>query len=76
MLVLDRHESHVPAGFEDYCQTNRIITISIPVPYSYLFQPLDVALYSPIKRVDGDQTDLLIRASINHITKSEFFLVS
>jgi hypothetical protein len=39
-----------------------------------LVQPLDVALYSPLKRAYGDEINLFIRASINHITKSEFFV--
>jgi len=44
-------------------------------PYSsYLVQPLDIALYSPLKRVYSQEISDFIRASINHITKSEFFI--
>ncbi|MBD4413537.1 hypothetical protein GUG95_20060, partial [Xanthomonas citri pv. citri] len=57
-----------------YCKDNKIITISMPPHSSHLLQPLDVALYSPLKRAYGDEINLFIRASINHITKSEFFL--
>jgi hypothetical protein len=74
MLILDGHESHVSAEFNQYCKDNNIISVSMPPHSSHLLQPLDVALYSPLKRAYGDQINLFIRASINHITKSEFFL--
>lgn len=74
MLIIDGHESHVSAEFDQYCKNNKIITVSMPPHSSHLLQPLDVALYSPLKRAYGDEINLFIRASINHITKSEFFL--
>jgi hypothetical protein len=46
----------------------------MPPHSSHLLQPLDVALYSPLKHAYGNQINLFIRASINHITKSEFFV--
>jgi hypothetical protein len=54
MLILDGHESHVLAEFEQYCTENNIIPISMLPHLSHLLQPLDVALYSPLKRVYGD----------------------
>ena len=74
MLILDGHESHVSAEFENYCKTNDIIPISMPPHSSHLLQPLDVALYSPLKHAYGNKINLFIRASINHITKPEFFI--
>ncbi|KAK8092163.1 uncharacterized protein PG998_015176 [Apiospora kogelbergensis] len=50
LLILDGHESHISAEFEAYCKNNDIITISMPPHSSHLLQPLDVALYSPLKR--------------------------
>ena len=35
---------------------------------------MDVGLYSPLKVIYGYQINLFIRASINHITKLEFFI--
>ncbi|KAK1845368.1 pogo transposable element with krab domain [Colletotrichum chrysophilum] len=74
MLIIDGHESHLSAEFDDYCKQNNIITVSMPAHSSHLLQPLDIALYSPLKRAYGDEINLFIRASINHITKSEFFI--
>jgi hypothetical protein len=74
MLILDGYKSHVLAEFEQYCRENNIIPISMPLHSSHLLQPLDIALFSLLKRVYGDEINLFIRASINYITKSEFFI--
>ncbi|MBE1616029.1 hypothetical protein IDF54_14335, partial [Flavobacterium sp. SaA2.13] len=50
MLIVDSHESHMSVEFNQYCKENNIIPISMPPHSSYLLQPLDVALYSPLKR--------------------------
>ncbi|KAH9238445.1 hypothetical protein K456DRAFT_1935477 [Colletotrichum gloeosporioides 23] len=74
MLVIDGHESYLSAEFDDYCKQNAIITVSMPPHSSYLLQLLDITLYSPLKCVYSDEINLFIRASINHIIKSEFFI--
>ncbi|KAK1843585.1 transposase [Colletotrichum chrysophilum] len=74
MLIIDGHESHLSAEFDEYCKQNNIITVSMPPHSSHLLQPLDIALYSPLKRAYGDEINLFIKSSVNHITKSEFFV--
>ena len=74
MLVLDGHESHESAGFQEYCMANNIITLCLPSHSSHLTQPLDVGCFSVLKRMYGRQIELFIKAHINHITKVEFFL--
>jgi hypothetical protein len=74
MLVLDGHESHVNAEFEDYCKENNIITICLPAHSSHLTQPLDVGCYSVLKKMYGAEIEHFIKARITHITKPEFFL--
>ncbi|KAJ3571483.1 hypothetical protein NPX13_g5366 [Xylaria arbuscula] len=74
LLVLDGHESHISAKFEVYCKDNNIITLSMPPHSSHLLQPLDIALYSPLKRAYSKEIEQFIKASINHITKPEFFI--
>jgi hypothetical protein len=46
----------------------------MPPHLSHLLQPLDVALFSPLKHTYGNEINLFIRASINYITKSKFFI--
>ena len=74
MLVLDGHESHVSAKFEDYCKKNCIITICLPPHSSHLTQPLDVGCFSALKRAYGRELEGLIKAYVTHITKLEFFI--
>jgi hypothetical protein len=74
MLVLDGHESHVSAEFEEYCKENNIITICLPPHSSHLTQPLDVGCFSVLKKMYGAEIEHFIKARITHIAKPEFFL--
>ena len=74
MLVLDGHESHESAAFQEYCKDNNIITLCLPPHSSHLTQPLDVGCFSVLKRMYRRQIETFIKAHINHITKVEFFL--
>ena len=74
MLVLDGHESHESAEFQEYCKSRNIITLCLPPHSSHLTQPLDIGCFSVLKRAYGRQIETFIKAHINHITKVEFFL--
>ena len=74
MLVLDGHESHESAVFQEYCKDHNIITLGLPPHSSHLTQPLDVGCFSVLKRAYGRQIETFIKAHINHITKVGFFL--
>ena len=74
ILVLDGHESHESAEFQEYCKSHNIITLGLPSHSSHLTQPLDVGCFSVLKRAYGRQIEMFIKAHINHITKVEFFL--
>ena len=73
-LLLDGHESHILAEFEDYCQKNSIITLCLLLHSSYLTQPLNVGCFSALKRAYGRELEDFIKAPITHITKLEFFI--
>ena len=74
LLILDGHESHHSAKFEEYCKNNDIITLCMPPYSSHLLQPLDVGCFSVLKRSYGAEIEKLIRNHIHHITKPDFFL--
>ncbi len=74
MLVLDGHESHESAEFQDYCKSHNIITLGLPAHSSHITQPLDVGCFSVLKRAYSRQIETFIKAHINHITKVEFLL--
>jgi hypothetical protein len=73
LLILDGHESHHSADFERYCKDNKIITLCMPAHSSHLLQPLDVGCFGPLKKAYGREIEHLIRCSITHISKTEFF---
>jgi hypothetical protein len=73
LLILDGHESHHSADFQIYCKENNIITLCMPPHSSHLLQPLDVGCFGPLKKAYGRETEQLIRRSITHISKTEFF---
>jgi len=69
---LDGHESHDSLEFTTYCKENNIVILCMPAHSSHLLQPLDVGVFSPLKRAYGRQVEKLMRNRINHITKLEF----
>ncbi|KAI8690555.1 HTH CENPB-type domain-containing protein [Fusarium sp. Ph1] len=73
LLILDGHESHHSADFEIYCEENNIITLCMPPHSSYLLQPLDVGCFGLLKKTYGQEIEHLIRCSITHVSKTEFF---
>jgi hypothetical protein len=73
LLILNGHESHHSADFERYCKENKIITLCMPAHASHLLQPLDVGCFAVLKRAYGREIEYLIRCSITHISKTEFF---
>ena len=46
----------------------------MPAHSFYILQPLNITLYSPLKRAYDYQINFFIRVSINYITKSKFFI--
>ncbi|EMT72986.1 hypothetical protein FOC4_g10001829 [Fusarium odoratissimum] len=73
LLILDGHESHHSAEFMRYCEEKKIITLCMPAHASHLLQPLDVGCFGPLKKAYGREIERLIRCSITHISKTEFF---
>ena len=49
-LILDNHESHVNLDSIDLCKANGVVLLTIPPHCSDRLQPLDVAVYRPLKR--------------------------
>ena len=75
MLIIDDYRSHMSVKFNDYCKLNNIIIVSMFIYSSHLLQPLDIRIFSFLKTAYSHQINFFIQAFINHITKSEFFVV-
>lgn len=72
LLVLDGHESHHSAAFEEYCRTNNILTLCMPAHSSHLLQPLDVGCFGPLKKAYSRQIENLVRTRITYVSKESF----
>ena len=72
LLIIDGHESHCSVNFQDRCKEKKIITLCMPAHSSHLLQPLDVACFSPLKRMYSDKISALARSRIHHINKETF----
>lgn len=73
LLILDGHESHQSIEFERYCEEKKIIRLCMPPHSSHLLQPLDVGCFSVLKQAYGREIERLIRCSMTHVSKTEFF---
>ncbi|KAL2885580.1 hypothetical protein HOO65_070042 [Ceratocystis lukuohia] len=73
LLIFDGHESHHSVDFEKHCKDNNIITLCLPHHSSHILQPLDIGCFGPLKKAYGKEIEHLIRCSIPHVSKTDFF---
>ncbi|APA15885.1 hypothetical protein sscle_15g106550 [Sclerotinia sclerotiorum 1980 UF-70] len=50
LLICDGHDSHISGSFIAHCLQNRIVLLILPPHTSHLLQPLDVAVFDPLKK--------------------------
>ena len=74
LLVLDGHESHANYLFLDFAWKHRILVQVLPAHSSYLTQPLDVGLFSPLQNNYGKLVmDWSKGGGFPGLHKSDFF---
>jgi hypothetical protein len=49
LLICDGHDSHISANLVNFCIRKHIDLILLPPHSSHLLQPLDVAIFGPLK---------------------------
>ena len=62
LLILDGHASHLTADFIEFCINKDIELLVLPPHTSHLLQPLDVAVFAPLKTALHQETDMIVRA--------------
>jgi hypothetical protein len=72
LLLCDGHDSHVSADFVSFCIQHRIDLILLPPHSSHLLQPLDVGVFSSLKRAISKQISRFLRSGIRRIQKVEW----
>lgn len=64
LLILDNHSSHISLRTYEFCKKNHIIMLSLPPHGSHRMQPLDVAIYGPLKAAYKQECNLLIKSGL------------
>ena len=72
LLVLDGHNSHISAEFDQFCLDHQIVVLCMPAHSSHLLQPLDVGCFSVLKQLYGRLIQQIISHGVNHIDKRKF----
>jgi len=72
LLICDGHDSHISADMIAFCIQKRIDVLLLPPHSSHLLQPLDVAVFAPLKRAISLQISRLLRSGITRIQKVEW----
>ncbi|XP_065323820.1 uncharacterized protein LOC135930944 [Gordionus sp. m RMFG-2023] len=64
LLILDNHSSHCSISVINYCRSNGIVILTLPPHCSHKLQPLDKAVYGPLKKFYNGAIDTWMR---NHV---------
>ena len=74
-VFLDGHISHINLAVSDFCRDNNIIIYCFPAHASHIMQPLDIAVFGPLKKVWNKAIDAHKGQSHSALTRSNFFQV-
>ena len=72
LLVVDGHGSHITAPFIRFCMDHDIMVLLLPPHSSHLTQPLDVGIFSLLKRRMSEELDKILRYGYSNIKKFEW----
>jgi hypothetical protein len=72
LLICDGHDSHISGSFIAHCLLNRILLFILPPHTSHLLQPLDVAIFGPLKKRLTTALEHLNAAQLVRIHKHEW----
>jgi hypothetical protein len=72
LLICDGHDSHISGSFIAHCLQNRIVLLILPPHTSHLLQPLDVAIFGPLKKRLTAALSPLNQAQLARIQKYEW----
>ena len=72
LLICDGHDSHISGSFISHCIQNRISLLILPPHTSHVLQPLDVAIFGPLKKHLTTALSHLNEAQLLRIQKSEW----
>jgi hypothetical protein len=72
LLIMDGHGSHITANVTSQCIEHAIDLLVLPLHTSHVLQPLDVSVFSPLKRALAAETDTSSRLDSDRISRTEW----
>jgi hypothetical protein len=72
LLICDGHDSHITGDFIAHCIDNDILLMIFPPHSSHLTQPLDVGVFSALKKHMAVELQPLIQTGVARIQKVEW----
>ncbi|KYG40143.1 hypothetical protein M433DRAFT_78648, partial [Acidomyces richmondensis BFW] len=72
LLIMDGHGSHITANVIAHCMEHAIDLLILPPHTSHILQPLDVSVFSPLKRALATETDAASRLDSGRIPRNEW----
>ena len=64
LILYDGHASHVSSSLIDWAKNHQIVLFVLPPHTSHLLQPLDVAVFGPLKTFYNSECSLFMRRNI------------
>ncbi len=75
MIVLNSYKNHLFIQFKEFYKEKNIIIFYFFIYSLYIIQLLDIDCFNILKRLYSREFEDLIKAYINYIIKTEFFIV-
>jgi DDE superfamily endonuclease len=72
LIICDGHGSHISAKFVAHCMHYKIEVVLLPPHSSHLLQPLDVAVFGPLKTQLCNEQRRYVRAGVARLQKWEW----
>ena len=72
LLVMDGHGSHITANMIAHRMEHAIELLILPPHTSHMLQPLDVAMFSPLKRALAAETDAALGLDSGRVQRVEW----
>ena len=69
---MDGHDSHITANVIAHCMEHAIDLLILLPHTSHVLQPLDVSVFSPLKRALAVKTDAASRLDTGRISRSKW----
>jgi hypothetical protein len=72
LLICDGHDSHISGSFIAHCVQNNITLLVLPAHTSHVLQPLDIAVFGPLKKRLTAALEHFNHAQLGRIQKIEW----